>query len=141
MLIVGNCTLCLFDGMDAAIRSGGNPILFFMRLNIIAWFKLVLMIFKEILIRFDFTYADLAIQLRCVNQALDEYLTKLRNIDYPAYELELNEVHAINEVLADASADTAQIYQYFSANGVALQFHSFEEFDQKMQDEGFTLEI
>ena len=141
MLIVGNCTLCLFDGIDAVIRSGGNPVLFFMRLNIIAWFKLVLMIFKEILIRFDFTYADLAVQLRCVNRALDEYLTQLRNIDYPAYELELNEVHAINAVLADTSADTTQIYQYFSANGIALQFHNFEEFNQKMQDESFVLEI
>lgn len=141
MLIVGNCTLCIFDGADAFIRSGGNPILFVMRLNIIAWFKLVLMIFKEVLIRFDFTYEDLKLQFQRINEALDEYLARLKSIDYASYELELSEIRAINGVLADDHAGTEKIYQYFSLQGIDMQFKSFEEFDQKMQEDDFVLEI
>lgn len=141
MLIVGTCTLCIFDGVDAFIRSGGNPVLFVMHLNIIAWFKLVLTIFKEIMIRFDFTYEDLKLQFQRINAALDEYLTRLKSIDYTRYELELSEIRAINEALADSHAGTEQIYQHFSALGINVQFHSFEEFDQKMQEDNFVLEI
>jgi len=141
MLIVGNFTLCIFDGADAFIRSGGNPIQFVMRLNIIAWFKLVLMIFKEIMIWFDFTYEDLKLQLQCINAALDEYLIRLKSIDYAKYELELSEIRAISEALVDNHAGTEQIYQYFSSQGIDMQFHSFEEFDQKMREDDFVLEI
>lgn len=40
MLIVGHGTLCLLDGADAALRSGGNPLLFATRLNMVAWSRL-----------------------------------------------------------------------------------------------------
>lgn len=141
MLIVGTFTLCIFDGTDAFIRSGGNPVLFIMRLNLIAWFKLVLMIFKEILIRLDFTYEDLKLQFQCINESLNEYLERLKGIDYGAYESELSEIRSINAVLLDKNAGTEQIYRYFSAQGIDSQFLSFEEFDQKMQEDDFVLEI
>lgn len=141
MLIVGNCTLCLFDGVDAAIRSGGNPILFVMRLNIIAWFKLILMIFKEILIRYDFTYEDLKLQFQQVNAALDGYLLQLKKVDYARYEREIQGLQPLYRCLADEHTDTQQIYQYLSSQGISMQFHSFEEFDQKMRDRDFVLEI
>ena len=37
MLIIGDGTLCLMDGADAAVRSGGIWVPFFLRLNIVAW--------------------------------------------------------------------------------------------------------
>ena len=40
MLLVGHGTLCIVDGTDAALRSGGNPLLFATRLNMIAWSRL-----------------------------------------------------------------------------------------------------
>lgn len=40
MLLVGHGTLCLLDGTDAAIRSGGNPLLFATRVNMVAWSRL-----------------------------------------------------------------------------------------------------
>ena len=141
MLIVGNCTLCLFDGAGALIRSGGNPVSFILHLNLIAWFKLVLMIFKEILIRYDFTYEDLKAHIQYVNQVLDDYLTRLRHIDYVTYKAELDSLHSIQAILEDNHAGTEQIYRYLSDHGVKMQFHSFEEFDQKMQDDNFILEI
>ena len=141
MLIVSNGALCIIDGLDAAARSGGNLVKFLLRLNIIAWFKLILMILKEVMIQYSFTYEDLKLVLHQINTALDESLEQLKAIDYDAYQAELTSIHSLNLLLADPSLDMAPIYQYFSANRIALQFHNFEEFDQKMQDESFFLEI
>lgn len=52
MLLVGNCTLCIIDGVDAAIRSGGNALTFVLHMNLIAWARLVMLIFRELRIRY-----------------------------------------------------------------------------------------
>ena len=52
MLLVGNCTLCIIDGVDAAIRSGGNALAFVLHMNLIAWARLVMLIFRELRIRY-----------------------------------------------------------------------------------------
>ena len=54
MLIVSNATLCVMDLIDAAVKSSGNVIAFFMRLNLIAWYKLILRVIKELSIHFGF---------------------------------------------------------------------------------------
>ncbi len=139
MLIVGHGTLCVFDGVDAAIRSGGNPIVFMLHLNLVAWFKLTLIVLKEIGIRCDFTYRDLELQFRRINAALDEYLGKLKSIDYAQYKNEIQELQTIYSLLEDDHAESDQIYQYFERHNIEMQFHSFEEFDEKMRDPNFVL--
>ncbi|UEL48215.1 hypothetical protein [Terrisporobacter hibernicus] len=52
MLIVGHGTLCIIDGADAAIKSGGNAVAFVLRLNIIGWARLLVLVFKELRIRY-----------------------------------------------------------------------------------------
>lgn len=52
MLLVGNGSLCLFDGVDAAIRSGGNALVFVLHMNLIAWVRLIILVFKELRIRY-----------------------------------------------------------------------------------------
>lgn len=52
MLLVGYGALCLVDGAHAGIRSGGNVVSFVLRLNIIAWARLIILIFKELKIRY-----------------------------------------------------------------------------------------
>lgn len=55
MLIVGNATLCLFDGTDAAIHAamgGGNALTFVLHFNIVAWARLIILVFKELQIRY-----------------------------------------------------------------------------------------
>lgn len=52
MLIVGHATLCLMDGLDAGIRSGGNVVTFILRLNLIAWVRLLILVFKELRVRY-----------------------------------------------------------------------------------------
>ena len=54
MLIVGNTVLCIFDLTDATIRSGfgANMVSFFLRLNYIAWVRLIILVFKELIKRY-----------------------------------------------------------------------------------------
>lgn len=141
MLIVSNGALCIVDGLDAAIRSGGNLVKFILRLNLIAWFKLVLMILKEIMIRYGFTYADLKLVFQRINAALEEALEQLRAIDFAAYEKELDSVRTLNVLLTDNSQDTAPIYNQLEQLNIGLQFHNSQEFDQCMLDDDFVLEI
>lgn len=140
MILVGNATLCLMDGMDAFVRSGGDALRFFMRLNLIAWFRLVMLVLKEVMIRYGFNYADLANEFNRLNDEIDRYLVILRSIDYEEYQKELEEIHRINE-LCQINGDHATnlLYNYFNEHGIELQFQNFEEFDQNNQDPDFVL--
>jgi hypothetical protein len=51
MVLVGDGVLCLFDGVDATVRSGGNFLILFTRLNLVAWFRLARLALKEVCIR------------------------------------------------------------------------------------------
>ena len=70
-----------------------------------------------------------------------DVVDKKGHIDYVTYKAELDSLHSIQAILEDNHAGTEQIYRYLSDHGVKMQFHSFEEFDQKMQDDNFILEI
>jgi hypothetical protein len=48
MLLVGHGTLCIMDGADAAIRSGGDMIQFLLRTNLIAWVRFGHLSLKEL---------------------------------------------------------------------------------------------
>lgn len=48
MLLVAHGTLCLIDGADSAIRSGGDMIQFMLRSNIIAWVRFGTLALKEL---------------------------------------------------------------------------------------------
>lgn len=74
MLLVGNATLCLVDGIDAAIRtglSGGNPLTFVLHLNLVAWTRLIILVFRELRIRYGVL----------VNQTIDKYLAEFGGND------------------------------------------------------------
>lgn len=54
MLIVGNSTLCLIDGTDAAVHGiveGGNVMTFILHLNYVAWARLIMLVLRELCIR------------------------------------------------------------------------------------------
>ena len=48
MLLVGHGTLCIMDGADAAIRSGGDMVQFLLRTNLIAWVRFGHLSLKEL---------------------------------------------------------------------------------------------
>ena len=86
MLLFGNGVLCVMDGIDAGIRSGGNFLLFFMRLNLPAWFRLATLVLREILIRsdFDLNFEKNIAAYQRITDAVSEYMQTLKNIDSKA---------------------------------------------------------
>jgi hypothetical protein len=97
MLIFGNGTLCVMDGIDAEVRSGGNFLAFFMRLNLIAWFRFVTLVLKEVCIRLGIA-APLQTYLKAykrINEALLTYLLELEKIDIEAFKRETEEYNKI----------------------------------------------
>ncbi|WP_301007916.1 MULTISPECIES: hypothetical protein [Helicobacter] len=71
MLFVGHGTLCLIDGVDAAIRSGDpilNPVEFLLRTNLFAYARFGQLALKELVTWFNKGKIDV--------EALDDYLDK-----------------------------------------------------------------
>jgi hypothetical protein len=48
MLLIGHGSLCIVDGADAALRSGGDMIQFMLRSNLIAWARFGTLAIKEL---------------------------------------------------------------------------------------------
>lgn len=103
MLIVSNGVLCLFDGADAAIRSGGNWILFFTRLNLIAWVRFLTLVLKEVMIRCGIESPLDA--LKRVGVALAQYMQELERIDIEAFKKETENYNLIADKLNHAKTE------------------------------------
>lgn len=109
MLLLGNGTLCVMDGVDAGIRSGGNALTFFMRLNLVAWYRFVTLVLKEVCIRVGIS-ADLEREIeayRRINHALSAYLAELEKIDTEAFRKETEEYERFSEALTLIKDDNA----------------------------------
>lgn len=83
MLLVGHGTLCLIDGVDAAVRSGNpilNPVEFLLRTNLIAWVRFGHLALKEL----SAWYKEGTID----TDKLEEYLDKdLKNLIQPTINI------------------------------------------------------
>lgn len=98
MLLVGNAALCLVDGIDAGIRtglSGGNPITFVLHLNIVAWGRLIMLIFRELKIRYG----------SIVNQAVSKYLAEVGLDDAYALKEYYNRMNVLDQKLESVLKD------------------------------------
>lgn len=96
MLIVGDATLCLMDGADAAIRSGGDALTFCLHLNLIAWYRLVTLVIREVCIRLGVgnTVAEQLEAYRQVNAELERELTQLKRLDTERFHQETERYQA-----------------------------------------------
>ena len=79
MLLIGYTTFCLIDGIDAGIRSGGNTVQFILHLNYVAWVRLVILVFKELIIRYG----------PFIKETLDQFLDSIFNVVISPNEQEL----------------------------------------------------
>lgn len=76
MLLCSNMTFCMLDVADSALRSGGNFLTFFLRMNIVGWIFLIRRVFKEFSFRLGIAEKDFA-AYRELNRALDDALKEL----------------------------------------------------------------
>lgn len=100
MILIGDGTLCVMDGLDAGIRSGGNALLFFMRLNLVAWFRLAMLVLKEVCIRIGLQGSiDRVLEAyKRINEALLQYLRELERIDIARFKEETEKYNQIVEI-------------------------------------------
>lgn len=107
MLLFGNGTFCVMDGLDAGLRSGGNFLLFFMRLNLFEWSRFIILVLKEVCIRAgiaDALQQDLD-AFRRINEAVELYLHELEKIDIEKFEKETAAYQNILEIFEKAESE------------------------------------
>lgn len=107
MLLIGNGTLCVMDGIDAGIKSGGNFLVFFMRMNLCAWVRFATLVLKEVCIRVGLSNA-LQQQLdayKRINELLVQYLNQLKQIDLELYKKEIQEFEKVVTIFVQADSE------------------------------------
>ena len=99
MLLFGHGTLCVMDGIDAGVRSGGNFLAFFMRLNLVGWSRFTMLVLKEICIRVGLVNGleQQILAYKRINEVLVLYLKELEQIDI---ELFKKETEVYNQLVA-----------------------------------------
>lgn len=144
MLIVGNGTLCLMDGTDAAIRSGGNWVKFFLRLNIVAWFRFVILVLKEVCLRAGIGFSlqkQLYAYMR-INEALEVYLSDLEQIDLELFRIETEQYNKMLTLLESANTEEELnriLINEYHALGISLPYEG--TFDDFMNDPSSVLKF
>lgn len=100
MTLIGDGTLCIMDGLHAGIKSGGDALLFFMRLNLVAWFRLAMLVLKEVCIRIGFQGSiDRVLEAyKRINETLLQYLRELERIDIARFKEETEKYNQIVEI-------------------------------------------
>lgn len=90
MLLFGHGTLCVIDGIDAGVRSGGNFLVFFMHFNLIAWSRFTMLVLKEICLRVGLINGleQQILAYKRIKEALVLYLKELEKIDIALFKKE-----------------------------------------------------
>ena len=148
MLLIGNAGLCLVDTIDAGIRSGGNIVTFILRLNIVAWGRLIYLIFKYLtLSRAKIEYERKHIEnmriIKEIETRTEELRLELKQfLEEQQLIIDNNLKIATLAIVADdvdtTGAALNNIAQLF---GAELQFTNFKEFDEFMLDPDTVFEL
>lgn len=107
MILIGNGTLCVMDGIDAGVKSGGNFLMFFMRMNLCAWVRFAVLVLKEVCIRVNLTN-DLQRQLDAyqrINELLTQYLEQLKQIDLMLYKEEVEKFERAVKIFTQVNSE------------------------------------
>lgn len=144
MLLVGSGVMCTIDGIDAVVRSGGNPLAAFMRLNLIGWFRFAYLAVKELCIRIgDILPIQKEIEaFKRLNAAMTDYLKELEKIDIEAFKQETELYNKTIYVLENAESEedlNSKLNSIYEELGLKLPWDGYESFDDFMNDENSTL--
>lgn len=142
MLLFGNGTLCFMDTLDAGIRSGGNALMFFMRLNLIAWFRFVWLIVKEVCIKTGISnilQTNIEAYKR-INTALTSYLNELKNIDIELFKKEVENYNKISSLFSSTTSQeelNKALLTIFDEMSISKPWKG--DFDEHMSDKNKRL--
>lgn len=136
MLLIGHGTLCVMDVVDAGVRSGGNYLAFFTRLNLVAWYRLVLLVLKEVLRQIGIVDCldETIAALQRVKLALQEYLAELEKIDIGRFKEETAMFQSLEADLENLSEEELHvvIINTFESLGISRPWEG--DFDDFMSD-------
>lgn len=145
MLLFGHGTLCLVDGVDAVIRSGGNPLTAFLHINLVGWCRFAMLVLKEICIRVRLSF-DLQNQIdafKRINVALTAYLAELEKIDKEAFKRETKAYNDMMPLINSARNDTELNHNlYFLMEKMEINvpwLETHDSFDSFMNDPNAVL--
>lgn len=143
MLLVGDGTLCLVDGIDAFARSGPDLMEFILHLNIAAWLRLAQMALREICVRYGFTYADMKVEYEYLDHQLALITSRLENVDYGLYDRKITALDDISALLDCGDMDGAAqtIEDHLSDAGIASDVRDRDDFRSKLTEGGFSFKI
>jgi len=159
MLLVGNGTLCVLDGADAFIRSGGNALTFFVRLNLVAWAKLVMMILKEVCIRLlnESSMGEFKASKERMKELQEVLLTvQQQEKSYrEQFSLEFSKIFEGNEEIINNAFDEMvncisnsnvdgfimELSNVGKAFGIDYEFETFEEIDSNMKNPNYVFKL
>ena len=144
MLLIGHGTLCVIDSIDAGVRSNGNALTFFMRLNLIAWYRLVMLVIKEILIRLGIA-SDMDILVESyirINEALLYYLKELETLNIENFKMETQKYEQLTRGLKSISTeDELSNFLITTYSGFEIDLPWQGEFDEFMSSKDNRLEF
>ena len=144
MLMIGNGTICLMDVVDATIWSGGNWVNFFLRLNIIGWYRLLSLVFREVCIRLGISFPiqkELEAYIR-INEVLALYLSQLEQIDIERFKKETEQWNMLLGTLENTNSETELnlvLQSEYKALGFKLPYKG--DFEDFMKDKSGILEF
>lgn len=142
MLLIGNGTLCLLDAVDAGVRSGGNFAAFFLRCNLIAWFRFLMLVLREVCIRLGIRFPlqkQLDAYIR-INEALTAYLSELKQLDLERFQKETEQYNRLSCLLesSDDQASFAKLLkEQYALLGLPLPYEG--DFDTFMRQKDTPL--
>lgn len=124
MILIGNSTLCVMDGVDAVVESGGNALLILTRLNIIGWLRLVRLVFKEICVRLDITDAvEYNLEsMKRINVAIEERIAQIEKLDIERFNKETKQYNDLNNLLERVNSENELkrvLFQIYTERGYA----------------------
>lgn len=141
MLLIGHGTLCVMDVVDAGVRSGGNYLAFFTRLNLVAWYRLLSLVLKEVLRQIGFVDCldETIAALQRVKLALQEYLFELEKIDIERFKKETAAFESLEINLSNLSEEelNAVIISTFESLGISRPWEG--DFNDFMSDKNNRL--
>lgn len=120
MLIVGDATLCMVDGVEAAAHgiTEGNIVSFVCHLNLVGWIRLIVLVLKELQTRYG-TVVEEVIN-KFINSILEDLQTSAekKSIQNFSYRLEVFDerlAYLFAEFVAQVEEEYAQLYAEIDA--------------------------
>ena len=133
MLIVSGAALCTADILDAAFRSGGNFLTFFLRLNLPAWFLFVRRIFKELCFHIGMGERELAAYEE-LNNALEDALRELKSMEADFREQTKPYLDAVKKLSVSSSPDELNQVLFEMTSKLKLELPWEGDFNEHMSN-------